>query len=93
MALTPLETHSPGLMRSSFSRVKSRLFSGTKAQWVGSGGGVDVTARNSFPRPQKVGLNIHLNEGIEFGKDAGLTNNVMGEVIKIEVVLIISKRI
>jgi hypothetical protein len=49
MAFDPLCSHSLGLTRSSVPVENKRLFSGTNAQRAGSGGGVDVTARNSFP--------------------------------------------
>jgi len=49
MAFEPLPSHSLGVTRSSVPVENNRLFSGTNAHRAGSGGGVDVTARNSFP--------------------------------------------
>lgn len=53
MALGPLASHSAGEIRSSVELENSRLFSGTKAQRAGSGGGVEVTALSSFPKSKK----------------------------------------
>ena len=49
MAWGPFASHSAGETRSSVELENSRLFSGTKAQRPGSGGGVEVTALSSFP--------------------------------------------
>lgn len=87
----PREIHSSGLTRSSVPVVNSRSLSGTKAHRVGSGGGVEVTASSSFPIDTK--SNTTSREKSVQLDNAELTNDVMREVVKIEVVLIVSKRI
>ena len=69
--------------------MKSKLFSGTKAQREGSGGGVDVTALSSFPRKwMERSLTLSTHERLNT-----LTDDVVGEMIEVKIVLVVSERI